>query len=176
MGSDTAEYAEKRFDASGNFIFLRGDLAHTRDLAKGAQLFAKVQGQMAGEPLINSEQISGGGLGTVRGYLEATALGDNGIFGSFEFRSPTYLGRGDKSGSPADEWRFYSFADAGLVGIYDPLASQKKRTGLASIGLGSRIRMREHYHGSVDVAVPLIEQTNAEDGDVRITFRGWADF
>lgn len=176
MGSDTADYAEKRFNASGNFIYLRGDLAHTRDLKGGAQAFGKIQGQVAGQPLINSEQISGGGLGTVRGYLEATALGDNGIFGTVEYRTPTLIGRGDTSANPADEWRFHAFADVGMVGIYDPLSGQKKRTGLSSVGLGSRIQVRKHYHGSVDVAVPLLEQSNAEDGDIRITFRGWADF
>jgi hemolysin activation/secretion protein len=176
MGSDTSDYAEKRFNASGNFIYLRGDLAHTRDIKGGAQLFGKIQGQVAGQPLINSEQISGGGLGTVRGYLEATALGDNGIFGTVEYRTPTLIGRGDTSANPADEWRFHAFADVGMVGIYDPLSGQKKRTGLSSVGLGSRIQVRKHYHGSVDVAVPLLEQTNAEDGDIRITFRGWADF
>jgi hemolysin activation/secretion protein len=176
MGSDTADYEEKRFNASGNFIYLRGDLAHTRDLKGGAQAFGKIQGQIAGQPLINSEQISGGGLGTVRGYLEATALGDNGIFGTVEYRTPTLIGRGDTSPNPADEWRFHAFADVGMVGIYDPLSGQKKRTGLSSVGLGSRIQVRKHYHGSVDVAVPLLEQPNADDGDIRITFRGWADF
>jgi hemolysin activation/secretion protein len=176
MGSDTADYQEKRFTSSGNFVYLRGDLAHTRDLKGGAQVFGKIQGQVSGEPLINSEQISGGGLGTVRGYLEATALGDNGIFGTVEYRTPTLIGRGDTSANPADEWRFHAFADVGMVGIYDPLSGQKKRTGLSSVGLGSRIQVRKHYHGSVDVAVPLLEQPNAEDGDIRITFRGWADF
>jgi hemolysin activation/secretion protein len=176
MGSDTADYEEKRFNASGNFIYLRGDLAHTRDLKGGAQAFGKIQGQIAGQPLINSEQISGGGLGTVRGYLEATALGDNGIFGTVEYRTPTLIGRGDTSPNPADEWRFHAFADVGMVGIYDPLSGQKNRTGLSSVGLGSRIQVRKHYHGSVDVAVPLLEQPNADDGDIRITFRGWADF
>ena len=57
-----------------------------------------------------------------------------------------------------------------------PLPGQQKRSGLSSVGFGTRIQVREHYHGSVDVAVPLIEQTNADDGDVRVTFRGWADF
>ena len=33
--------------------------------------------------------LSGGGLGTVRGYLESEELGDNGIFGSTELRTPS---------------------------------------------------------------------------------------
>ena len=175
-GSEEADYTHKRYNASGNFIYLRGDAAHTRDIKGGAQVFGKVQGQLSDQPLINGEQISGGGLGTVRGYLESTSLGDNGVFGTFEVRSPTLIGKEDKTGNPSDEWRFHAFADAGIVGIYDPLPGQRKRYGLSSVGVGSRIQVRKHYHGSVDVAMPLIEQTNANDGDVNVTFRGWADF
>lgn len=176
MGSDQTDYNNKRYNADGSFIYLRADAAHTRDLKNGAQLFGKVQGQIAGQPLINNEQIAGGGLGTVRGYLEATALGDNGVFATAELRSPSLLGKGDTSPDPKNEWRFHAFADAGIVGIYDPLPGQKKRTGLSSVGIGSRLRYREHFNASADVGVPLIEQSNADDGEIRVTFRGWADF
>lgn len=176
MGDDEAAYGDKRYNASGSFIFLRADAAHTRDLKGGAQAFGKVQGQLSGGPLINSEQYAGGGLGTARGYLESTSLGDNGIFITTELRSPTLIGKGDTSPDPKDEWRFHAFYDGGITGIYDPLPGQKKLTGLSSIGVGSRLRVRGHYNASVDVAMPLIEQPNADDGDIRITFRGWADF
>lgn len=175
-GSSESDYSFKRYNAGGNFIYLRADASHTRDLKNGAQLFGKVQGQIAGQPLINNEQIAGGGLGTVRGYLEATALGDNGVFATAELRSPSLLGKGDTSPDPKNEWRFHAFADAGLVGIYDVLPGQKKRTGLSSVGIGSRLRYREHFNASADVGVPLIEQPNADDGEIRVTFRGWADF
>ena len=33
-----------------------------------------------------------------------------------------------------------------------------------------------HYNGSLDVAMPLVDQTHADAGDIRVTFRGWADF
>jgi len=176
MGDDESAYGDKRYNASGSFIFLRADAAHTRDIKGGAQVFGKVQGQVSGGPLINSEQFSGGGLGTARGYLESTLLGDNGIFITAELRSPTLIGKGDTSPNPKDELRFHAFYDGGITGIYDPLPGQKKRAGLSSIGVGSRLRVREHYNASVDVAMPLIEQTNADDGSIRITFRGWAEF
>lgn len=176
MGSDETDYANKRYNADGSFIYLRADAAHTRDVMGGAQVFGKIQGQAASQPLINNEQIAGGGLGTVRGYLEATALGDNGVFLAAELRGPTLIGKGDTSPDPKDEWRFHAFADAGIVGIYDPLPGQRKRTGLSSVGFGSRLRFREHFNASADVAMPLIEQADADDGDIRVTFRGWADF
>ena len=80
------------------------------------------------------------------------------------------------NGNRASEWRFHAFTDFGWVGIYDALPSQKSQYGLASAGFGTRIKVRDHYNGSIDVAMPLIGQPNAETGNVRVTFRGWADF
>ena len=176
LGSGGTDYANKRFNADGSYAYLRVDLAHTRDLQGGSQVFGKIQGQLASQPLINGEQFSGGGLGTVRGYLEGTALGDNGTFGSVEFRGPSLIGAPVKSGSRSDEWRFHAFADAGVLGIYDPLPSQQSHFGFASVGAGTRFKVSNHYNGSLDLAVPLIDQTDAQAGEVRVTFRGWADF
>ncbi|MES2475621.1 MAG: POTRA domain-containing protein [Verrucomicrobiota bacterium] len=176
LGSEEKDYANKRYNAGGSYVYLRSDLAHTRDLKGGSQYFGKIQGQVASQPLVNGEQISGGGLGSVRGYLEATALGDNGIFGTTEFRSPSLIGSADESGKFINEWRFHGFMDAGLLHIYDALPGQQKRYGLASTGIGTRFKLRDHYHGSLDVAVPFITQTDARSGQVRVTFRGWAEF
>jgi len=63
-----------------------------------------------------------------------------------------------------------------VLGIYDPLPSQQQRFSFASVGAGTRFQVINHYHGSLDVAVPLIDQTDAQSGAVRVTFRGWADF
>ncbi len=176
IGSGEKDYSNKRYNADGNYVYLRSDLAHTHDLTGGSQLFGKIQSQIASQPLINGEQLSGGGLGTARGYLEGTSLGDDGIFGTFEFRSPSLIGTPDKSGSRTDEWRFLAFADAGLLSIHDALPSQQKRFGFASVGTGTRFKVINHYNGSVDVAVPLIDKPDAQAGDIRVTFRGWADF
>ncbi|MBK1815493.1 ShlB/FhaC/HecB family hemolysin secretion/activation protein [Luteolibacter yonseiensis] len=177
IGSGERDYANKRYNADGSYVFLRGDVAHTRDLRDDSQLFGKVQYQLADKPLVNNEQISGGGLGTVRGYLEATSLGDNGVFGTVEYRTRPLTGGSEaKPGTTPNEWRFHGFVDAGLVGIYDPLPGQRKRFGLASAGAGTRFKFADHYNGSVDLAVPFISQTDTESGDVRVTFRGWADF
>ena len=176
LGSGPQDYANKRYNADGSYVYIRSDLAHTRDLGDGSQIYGKIQGQLASQPLINNEQFAGGGLDTARGYLEGTALGDNGVFGTLEYRSPSLIGKPNKEGARAAEWRFHLFADGGIVGIYDPLPAQQQHSCFASAGLGTRIKFLNHYNGSLDVAVPLIDQTDARAGDVRLTFRGWADF
>ena len=92
---------------------------------------------------------------------------------------PSLIGGSAKSaatGAKADEWRFYAFSDVGMVRLYDALPGQDSTYSLASVGIGSRANLYQHYNASVDVAVPLIEEADADEGEVRVTFRGWADF
>jgi hemolysin activation/secretion protein len=173
MGSNETEFDNNRFDASGNFIYFRADLSETIDLPRGFQLFAKVQGQVADQPLVNSEQFAGGGLATVRGYLEAEELGDDAIFGSVELRTPSLLSWLTGKGN---EWRFYVFTEAGELTLLDTLPEQTSRFEMASYGFGSRIRLQNHFNGSLDVGVPLISTPVTSVHDVRVTFRLWAEF
>jgi hemolysin activation/secretion protein len=172
-GSDPADFELNRHGASGDFIYFRGDLSHTHDLPGGFQAFVKGQGQAADQPLVNSEQFSGGGLGTVRGYLESEELGDNGIFGSAEMRTPSL---GDFLGKAVDEWRFYIFGDAGLLTIDDPLPEQEAKMKLASVGGGTRIKLVDHLNGSFDVGLPLDNGPNTNAYEALLTFRLWAEF
>lgn len=177
FGSDSAEFENNRFAADGNFLIFRGDLEHTIDLPKGFQISGKVQGQLTDQALLSSEQFSGGGLSTVRGYLESETPGDNAIFGSVELRSPSLLGwLGKKPDDQANEWRIYGFIEGGRVTIHSPLPEQQSRFELASYGIGSRIRLFDHVNGSIDAAVPMTSQQETQAGETRVTFRVWADF
>src|SRR5262249_25137667 len=71
VSSDPVEFDNKRFSASANFTHVNLDVSHTQELPEGFQFYGKVQGQIADGPLVSSEQISAGGLDTVRGYLES---------------------------------------------------------------------------------------------------------
>ncbi len=173
MGSTSSEFDLNRFDARGNFIYLRGDLSHQHDLPAGFQVFGKVQGQVSDQPLVNSEQFAGGGLSSVRGYLEAEVLGDDGVTGTVELRSPSLL---NALGADANDWRFYVFVDGGYLTLIDSLPEQDSTFALASLGVGSRIRFHNHFNGSLDAALPLISQVDTAALDLRLTFRVWADF
>lgn len=176
-GSDPVEFESNRFDADGNFLIFRGDLEHTITLPKGFQVSGKVQGQLADQALLSNEQFSAGGLSTVRGYLESEVPGDNAVIGSLELRSPSLLTFfGKKPDDPANEWRIYSFIEGGRVTLHSPLPEQQSRFDLASYGFGSRIRLFDHFSGSIDAAVPIISQQASETGEPRVTFRVWADF
>ncbi|MDD5348935.1 MAG: ShlB/FhaC/HecB family hemolysin secretion/activation protein [Chthoniobacteraceae bacterium] len=173
MGSSPHQFDQSRYEAQGNYLYGRGDLSHTRDLPWGLQVYGKVQGQLSDQPLVNNEQFSAGGLSTVRGYLESAVLGDNGLCGTLELRSPsleTFLGK------CVDEWRFYVFADGGWLDLRQTLPEQESNFKLASYGVGSRVRLQQHLNGSFDLGVPLISQGTTGVRDILMTFRLWADF
>ncbi|MBX3739753.1 MAG: ShlB/FhaC/HecB family hemolysin secretion/activation protein [Akkermansiaceae bacterium] len=175
-GSDESTFDDRRFKARGNFFHLRGDLSHTRDLADGSQLYGKLQGQLASGPLINSEQFSGGGLGNARGYLESESLGDNGIFATFEYRTPSLIGAEDENGRRDNEWRFHTFLEGGVLGIYEALPGQDATTTFLSGGIGTRFKYAGHLHGSLDLSIPFLDGDRTDALDPFLSFRGWADF
>lgn len=173
MGGSRSEFAARRFGAKDNFFYLRGDFSHTQDLPGGYQAYTRIQGQASPTALINTEQIAGGGLSTVRGHLIATQLGDSGLFGSLEFRSPSFIGDGS---SKANEWRVYGFADAGKLFVNSTLPGEERSHDLASIGLGTRVRYLDHFTGSLDLGMPLVTQPNAMAHSLYFTFRLGVEF
>jgi hemolysin activation/secretion protein len=173
MGSGPAVFDLNRFGADGGFIYLRGSVDHTANLPGGFQVYGKVQGQVSNQPLVSSEEFSGGGEQTVRGYLESEEVGDDGAFASLELRGPSIIG---PLGRNIHDWRVYIFGDTGELTLIDPLPEQKSRFDLTSVGFGSRLLMGNHLSGAFDAGYPLTTQTYTQAHELRMTFRLDANF
>jgi len=173
LGSNTAEFGTNRYNADANFLIFRGDLARTQELPWGLQLYGKVQGQLADQPLLSGEQASGGGQGTVRGYLESEAVGDSGVFGTLELRSPSLLARVK---SFPGEWRVFTFTDTGWLKVSNPLPEQKNHYDFLSWGVGSRVRLFEHFDGTVVASLPILQVGQTKAQDWRILFKAILDY
>jgi hemolysin activation/secretion protein len=168
LGNDEREFADKRFLATPDFAYVRADLKHTQQLYKGWQLFANVSSQLASQPLISSEQFAIGGMDSVRGYLESAALGDHGINGTLELRTPPlakYL-----SDQIAD-LHALAFYDTGYVKIIEPLPSQTEAFSLASVGMGLHLKGWHGLFGELEYARALRSVGSVEEGDSRLNFR-----
>ena len=172
-GSNSSQFDTRRYLASGDYLTIKGDISQTFNFKNNFQIYGKLQGQLSDQALIDSEQISGGGLSTVRGYLESEVVGDNGAFATFEIRSPSILKSGNTN---QNEWRMYAFYDAGAVVAIDALPEQAWRFALASYGLGSHLKFDEHFNGSIDFAMPMINRSPTKANEPRITFRIWSEF
>lgn len=187
FGSDASEWDAKRYNADANFAHVNGDVSYTQAIAEGFQLFAKVKGQLADGPLISSEQFSIGGADTVRGFLESAAIGDSGLAGTLELRSPdlsTYLTRDSAPATGAaatfgpvvSDWRVFGFVDGGFAKIHEPLPDQKSLFSLWSYGVGTRAKLFDHLNGTVALALPMSEADDTHRGDGRLLFSLIGDF
>jgi hemolysin activation/secretion protein len=148
VGNSSREFADKRARGKPNYLALSGDLDYTRRLPQGLELGISLAAQYAPMALVSSEQFALGGRDSIRGYYEASVLGDYGVGASVELRSD----------APARWLNFapavlqaYAFVDGGVVAIHDALpeagrsAAQVRSTGLGSIGLGVRL---SGFHGA----------------------------
>jgi hemolysin activation/secretion protein len=187
LGSSFDEFDAKRFGANSSFTHVNADLSRTQDLGSGYQFYAKVQGQVADGPLVSSEQFSLGGMDTVRGYYESEVLGDNGVAGTVEFRSPDIgawlqsnvkdeTGMGTPRYVTFNEWRLFAFGDKGYADIYRPLPEQQDQFRLGSYGFGARFKTFNVLNGMVALAIPVNQQTYTRSNDPRLIFRVWGEF
>ena len=169
LGNKEQEFADKRFLAQPNYAYIRADLKHTQKLPLDWSLQARLSGQVANDPLISAEQFTIGGVDSVRGYLESSALGDNGVSGTLELRTPPLM-KYIKT-DLFKEFYAYSFIDAGYVSIYDPLPKQDKSSDLMSVGLGVKLKATKGIFTNLDYAHALRDSGDIKSGDDRLHFR-----
>jgi hemolysin activation/secretion protein len=97
----------------------------------GTQLLARLDTQLAADPLLSIEKFSVGGVRTVRGYRENQLVRDNGLVASLELRVPLLR---DPLGRPLVQ--LAPFADFGRA--WDERGELPARS-IASLGLGLRV-------------------------------------
>jgi hemolysin activation/secretion protein len=166
FGNTDSEFENKRFLAQASYVYVRGDISRTQVLPNGWSVYAMAGGQLADQPLVSSEQYAVGGMATVRGYLDAEVLGDNGLRGRLEVHTPSVTGTGLR----LDDFYLLAFLDGAEVRVLDPLPAQTASFHIASGGIGLRMRARGHIDLAADLAYPFIDSTYTRAGDPRIQF------
>jgi hemolysin activation/secretion protein len=149
---DEAVFQVNRAYAHANFVHFNLEADDTLRLPYGAALNLRVAGQISDAPLVSGEQFAVGGLSSVRGYLQAVAIGDNGVAGTVELRSPAIRLAPRRL---LDDWRVFAFSDAGDTWLIQPLPGQTGETPLYSFGAGTRFQLLGHLDGDVAVAFPM---------------------
>lgn len=147
--------------AQSSYSYVTASLEHNQQLPRGLLGRVRVQGQMASERLLSSEQMGIGGPTTVRGYGTSVARGDEGIVASAELYTPVF--------SPAkrfgwrystDELRFLLFADFASVSDVDryldgqPNREEESRD-LFSLGAGLRYTFNDWLRLRLDAGLPI---------------------
>ncbi|HTW75914.1 MAG TPA: ShlB/FhaC/HecB family hemolysin secretion/activation protein [Steroidobacteraceae bacterium] len=149
--NSTDQFENARYNARADYIDLRVSMNAAQNLPAGFSVRERMSSQWSPNPLVNNEQYSLGGEDTVRGYLEAEALGDSGVAGTFEVHSPAPLPAKLPVLAPVYG---YLFADGGVASVQDPLHGQIAMTSLWSYGAGLRLDTARGFAGYFELAVP----------------------
>jgi hemolysin activation/secretion protein len=177
LGSQTAQFDNKRYLAVPGFSVFRATVTREQDLPDDVQLWGSLSSQVSNTPLVSSEQFGLGGADSVRGYLEAEALGDYGVSLQTELRSPDlkkYLEK--KLGGALHSWRFHLFGDTGVAGIRDATGGQRTSSGFSSVGVGTRVNLWGYLNGAVQDAQLLNNGPDSRAGTNRVLFRVYGEF
>jgi hemolysin activation/secretion protein len=163
-GSSPLEFWNKRYQSSPSFMVAKLDTSGAYTFGNGMQLYGRFSAQMTDSPLISSEQITAGGMYTVRGYSQAEIAGDYGGMGSLEFRTKNY------NYAWLQNLRFYTFAEAAKLNIHEPLKEQNDMAWIASVGLGSSFNLGNYVNGRVDFGYPLKKGVNTKRHSPLVNF------
>jgi len=126
-------------------------------------LFTKVEGQWSeGTTLITAERLAYGGNACLRGYRRYGYLGDSGIYGTAEFRTPVWSNPVSRYFIPED-WtmaleriQLFAFTDAGYIAFNTTTTGgMDQEEFLWSAGFGVRAALTQYLSLNFDFAVPL---------------------
>ena len=147
----TKEFNNARYDAEPDYLYMRFSGGVIQRLPANFAVLTRVQAQWADTPLVNNEQFSLGGVDTVRGYLEAETLGDTGAAGTVELHTPDF---GPHLRPVLTQLYLFTFVDAGIATLLDPLPGQDYHLDLWSTGAGLQLAGPGGLIGTVDYAIP----------------------
>lgn len=143
--------------ADATYIYDRISVTHTFNLAEEMSLVLRAMGQLASGNLPYSEQIGGGGLGSVRGYDTNSVLGSEGVLLTAEWRSPPFSPIGSIPGVPGerDFLQFSVFTDYGYFSQPDRFPDLPRSEELASLGVGVNYAIGRYLDIEASVAHQL---------------------
>ncbi len=173
LGNHAKEFENKRFNAVPNFIYITAFGEHDVALPYDFTLHGALNGQLSNSPLVSNEEFTAGGAESVRGYFESQALGDDGIRGSLELRSPSLAAHVSHF---LRKLSLYSFLDGARLRVQDPLPGQATRTILYGAGAGFRLSGPGKVEADFSLAWPLRDDGGVKRGDTRSHFRMFYGF
>jgi hemolysin activation/secretion protein len=164
LANATENFDNTRFQARGNYAYLRSDASFSTRLPAGALLTLRASGQAAQDPLVVYEQDSVTGSDGVRGYLEAEVLADSAIKGTLQLQTPPVSTRKFLLGDG------FLFFDAGRAHAIDALPGEPGHTSLRSFGAGLDLLPGHWITGTLTIADPLLPGPRTKSHEPRVLF------
>jgi hemolysin activation/secretion protein len=172
--TDQYEFAQKRYKANGNYIYLTAGAERYQKLPANLNLYLKLDGQISDQPLIPNEQYTAGGMMSVRGYKLAEAFGDDAVHGQCEISGPDIGAM--LSTKLKVQLHPYAFYDAAWLSIKKPLPGQEKITRLEGTGIGIRGSAANYLYYEAALGIPLRSTERTKAGHERCYFKVGVQF
>ena len=134
-----------------SFFSWRTQGQYVRLLAEDTLFIVRSDLQLATEPLLALEQISIGGLGSVRGYRQDLLLTDNGFFLSVEARFPIF-----KATNIDGLLQITPFIDSGVGWNNGDFPNPNPNT-IVGAGVGLLWQMGDNFTARFDWGIPLVD-------------------
>ena len=172
-------------DAEKNYWIFRGQIARLQPLFGWSsdvseqtlhnwQLFTKIEGQYTDQTLIPTEKLMLGGYNCLRGYRTRGYVGDYGIYGTFELRTPLLVDSfaslfGDREDKVAfDRLQFLTFCDWGIAQYNNLPNGYDDNEFLCSVGVGARLAITQYSQVKCDIAFPCVDGNGDDDRDMEV--------
>ena len=139
------------------FFVWRGQAHYLKSLTPKTNLSLRTDLQLADRALVTSEQLTSGGIQSVRGYRQERILSDNGFFFSAELHNTLW----QKSQGNLT-LKLNPFFDFAQVWNSDDLPLDINT--LASVGFGLELSIKENLTARLDWGIPLVTD-NSFQGD-----------
>lgn len=153
--------------AKATYAYDRISITRTTYFPYGINWVVRGMAQFATSNLPFSEQLSAGGLGSVRGYDPNAALGSQGVLAKTELNSPAFH-LISSSGQFADQIQFGVFFDYGNVWQHRRLPDSPKNAELASVGAKVHYTLGRYLDVEADLGHQLMKAPFQTNKDTRL--------
>lgn len=137
----TRFFRESRVGARAHYVYGSLELSRTHRLPFGASWQSSIRGQLSSGNLLGSEQLSVGGVSSVRGYDDGEVYGDQGLLVGNELRLPALRGLARLHPRFGDSVQPLVFVDYGWAHVHTPLVEEQSSYHLLSSGVGLRYQL-----------------------------------
>ena len=185
LNVDQTQFDRYSEDADAGYAVLRGSWSRLQPLygpsADGEEwrcwsLFQKLEGQWSqNNTLITSERLAYGGFNCLRGYRCRGYLGDNGVYGTTELRTPVFCNPVTQIffsdlQSVLERFQLSVFSDYGWIDYNSTVTpTMEKDEFLWSVGFGVRAAITKYFSVNFDLATPL-RKCYADEKDRSLEF------
>lgn len=160
--------------ADANFVKTNLSVNRIQILPKRSFLLLSLNGQYCPNELMAPEKLALGGVNG-RGYETASVLGDSGVFGTIELRTPVpFLKKilPEKLKNIEEQVKLGYFYDFGVIhdiNGFSSYVSNKQTNVLQSVGVGIHFPVRDLLMVNLDLGIPIGDSALINQG-ARVTF------